>query len=93
MITVTLDPGETIRVEFADSDGSFVIDYGPSELTVTSDLPGSHLGGEGVIYREVFAGCTCARPHGYHMLSPAHLSRDPKCPTHGDFSAKALDRE
>jgi hypothetical protein len=57
MVTVVLRPGESVRVEMHETDGGFTVAYGEAELTVDSDLPGSHLGGSGVIYREVFGGC------------------------------------
>ena len=79
MIKIVIEHGDAVCVELADSDGRFEIRYGETELTVTSDLPGSHLGGEGVIYREVFAGCTCADSAG-----PV----DPRCPEHGDFGTE-----
>jgi hypothetical protein len=84
MPTVTLRPGERIRVELHEADGAFEIEYGEQELTVKADLPGSHLGGEGLIYREVFAGCTCG-------VSFADGAWDEKCPEHGLLSIAAQD--
>lgn len=69
---VVIAQGESVEVEIADSDGRLTISYTATELTVSADMPGSHLGSEGLIYREVFAGCTCE-----------DMVIDEKCPEHG----------
>lgn len=84
MATVVIGPGETVRVELSEADGAFEITFGERELTVSAELPGSHLGGEGVIYREVWQGCTCGE---FAHRAPG---RDPRCPEHGEHAPKAV---
>lgn len=52
---IELDPGETITVAFANSDGEIAITFGPQEILVTADLPDTS-GRVGEIYREDFVG-------------------------------------
>ena len=49
---ITLRPGDVLEVGLEDTDGLFTITYGEERLTVESDLPGSHLGGAGLLYDE-----------------------------------------
>jgi hypothetical protein len=79
--TVVLGPGERIRIELFEADGAFEVTYGRRELTVTTDMPGSHLGGEGLIYREVYDGCTCGE-----VAEPP----DARCPEHGKYALKDI---
>lgn len=51
---VVLSPGDTLTVELEDTDGQFQISYGPTALTVTSDLPDTS-GRTGTIYEERYA--------------------------------------
>ena len=53
MVNVVLEPGEKVKITLRDADGEFTVSYGPSELTVESDLPDTE-GRVGVIYNEQF---------------------------------------
>lgn len=55
--TVLLPPGQRVRVQLMDSDGVFTVSYdwmGDRQVIVHSDMPGSVIGDEGVIYLERF---------------------------------------
>lgn len=52
--TLVLAPGNKIKIEFADNDGSFVIGFTETDITIESEMPGNMVGGEGIIYREHF---------------------------------------
>ena len=78
MIKIVIAQGESVRIETADSDGGFDIAYTDSELTIKADIGGSHKGDEGVIYREVFAGCSC------FVDNQGTRYTDERCSTHGE---------
>ena len=50
---VTLKPGENVKVEFADSDGSVKVAFNEKDVTVTAGMPDSD-GRIGIIYQERF---------------------------------------
>lgn len=53
---VTIQPGQSVSVCFADSDGEITVSYGsriPDALTVEADMPDTY-GRGGIIYREDF---------------------------------------
>lgn len=54
MVTVVIGPGESVRVELSEADGSFEVRFGEDALTVVADLPGSGRpdASRGEIYRE-----------------------------------------
>jgi hypothetical protein len=55
MIVVELSPGDAVIVRLAETDGDFLIDFAaaePNRFTITAELPGNVMGGEGVIYEE-----------------------------------------
>lgn len=86
MAKIVLSPGEALTVNFAETDGEFLIEWATTEIRVSVDLDGSHIGKAGVIYREVFEGCTCDEigPGGTSYADAGN--RDPRCPEHGEYS-------
>jgi hypothetical protein len=50
---VVLKPGETLHVQFYESDGEITVDFSETAITVNADLPDTS-GREGEIYREEF---------------------------------------
>jgi hypothetical protein len=60
---IELNRGQQLVVGLADTDGEFIITYGPRNLTIESDLPDTS-GREGVIYDENFG----ARSTDYSMF-------------------------
>jgi hypothetical protein len=52
MVTIILEPGQSVSVELRDTDGRFTINYGIERLTVFADMKGSHKGDCGIIYDE-----------------------------------------
>ena len=50
---VVLKPGETLEVEFEETDGTIIVGFSETDITVSANLPDTS-GREGVIYQEVF---------------------------------------
>jgi len=48
---IELQPGEELEVGFTESDGTIIVAYTDTALTVSADLPDS-TGREGTIYEE-----------------------------------------
>lgn len=81
-MVITLSPGETLKIEVAEGDGGFEIKFTETELVVTSEFAGSHVGAAGIIHREVFAGCTC--PVDFAPATGVfRTGTDESCPEHG----------
>jgi hypothetical protein len=52
---VVLKPGEYVEIKLAETDGTFRVVYGQTQVDVRADLPDSS-GRSGLIYREKFGG-------------------------------------
>ena len=50
---VVLHPGESVDVEFFESDGSIIVAFNESDISVSTDWPDTE-GRKGVIYQEKF---------------------------------------
>lgn len=51
---VILQPGEKVEVEFSESDGSIVVEFNHTDISVLTAWPDT-AGRVGVIYQEKFA--------------------------------------